>query len=107
MEGSLWLFRQKEVIIDQNVVWIQFQNFPRVIPMEILIGNLAAKKGCKFSEHLKSSIIFSQLTPPETCKTIGFSARRNQTLLNMVKSLMSFTKCHSIFEDYARFPLLN
>jgi hypothetical protein len=27
--------------------------------------------------------------------------------LNMVKSLMSFTKCHSIFEDYARFPLLN
>jgi len=42
-----------------------------------------------FSNHLKSCIIVPQLTPPGTPQRNGVSERRNWTLLDMVRSMMS------------------
>jgi hypothetical protein len=44
-----------------------------------------------FDDHLKECGIVSQLTPPGTPQLNGVSERRNQTLLDMVRSMMSQT----------------
>jgi transposase InsO family protein len=43
----------------------------------------------EFGDHLKKCGIVSQLTPPETPQWNGVSERRNRTLLDMVRSMMS------------------
>ena len=43
----------------------------------------------EFSNHLKSCGIVPQLTPPGTPQRNGMSERRNRTLLDMVRSMMS------------------
>ena len=45
----------------------------------------------KFIRFLKEHGIISQLTPPETPQLNGVSKRRNRTLLDMVRSMMSYT----------------
>ena len=45
----------------------------------------------EFTEFLKEHGIVSQLTPPRTPQLNGVSKRRNHTLLNMVRSMMSYT----------------
>ena len=45
----------------------------------------------EFGLHLKQHGIVSQLTPPRTPKTNGVSERRNRTLLDMVRYMMSLT----------------
>ena len=45
----------------------------------------------EFLEFLKINGIVSQLTPPYTPQHNGVSERRNRTLLDMVRSMMSFT----------------
>ena len=43
----------------------------------------------EFDEYLKECGIVSQLTPPRTPQWNGVSERRNRTLLDMVRSMMS------------------
>jgi len=43
----------------------------------------------EFKEYLKECGIVSQLTPPGTPQWNGVSERRNRTLLDMVRSMMS------------------
>jgi transposase InsO family protein len=43
----------------------------------------------EFGSHLKSCEIVAQLTPPGTPQRHGVSERRNRTLLDMVRSMMS------------------
>ena len=43
----------------------------------------------KFFDHLKSCGIVSQLTPPRTPQLNGVAERRNRTLVDMVRSMMS------------------
>jgi transposase InsO family protein len=43
----------------------------------------------EFSNHLKSCGIVPQLMPPGTPQRNGVPKRRNQTLLDMVRSMMS------------------
>ena len=43
----------------------------------------------EFINHLKSCGIVPQLTPPGTPQRNGVSERRNRTLLDMVRSMMS------------------
>jgi hypothetical protein len=43
----------------------------------------------EFSNHLKSCRIVPQLTPPGTPQRNGVPERRNRTLLDMVRSMMS------------------
>src|SRR5215216_3676276 len=45
----------------------------------------------EFGLHLKNYGIVSQLTPPGTPQRNGVSERRNRTLLDMVRSMMSLT----------------
>src|SRR4051794_6523283 len=54
-----------------------------------------------FLMHLKAIGIVSQLTPPGTPQRNGVSERRNQTLLDMVRSMMSLTDLPLSFWGYA------
>ncbi|KAK8669538.1 hypothetical protein V6N13_106966 [Hibiscus sabdariffa] len=54
-----------------------------------------------FDELLKECGIVSQLTPPGTPQWNGVSERRNRTLLDMVRSLMSHTDLLTSFWVYA------
>ena len=45
----------------------------------------------EFLDYLKENGIVSQWTPPGTPQLNGVSERRNRTLLDMVRSMMSFT----------------
>ncbi|KAG7572396.1 Integrase catalytic core [Arabidopsis suecica] len=54
-----------------------------------------------FSDHLRECGIVSQLTPPGTPQWNGVSERRNRTLLDMVRSMMSHTDLPISFWGYA------
>ncbi|KAK1618191.1 hypothetical protein QYE76_023708 [Lolium multiflorum] len=55
----------------------------------------------EFGMHLKKCGILSQLTPPGTPQRNGVSERRNRTLLDMVRSMMSLTDLPLSFWSYA------
>jgi hypothetical protein len=55
----------------------------------------------EFGNHLRQGGIVSQLTPPETPQRNGVSERRNRTLLDMVRSMMSLTNLPLSFWGYA------
>jgi transposase InsO family protein len=55
----------------------------------------------EFSSHLNSYGIIPQLTPHETPQRNGVSERRNQTLLDMVRSMMSQPDLPLSFWGYA------
>ena len=55
----------------------------------------------EFGLHLKQCGIVSQLTPPGTPQRNGVSERRNRTLLDMVRSMMSLTNLPLSFWGYA------
>ncbi|KAK8676013.1 hypothetical protein V6N13_034068 [Hibiscus sabdariffa] len=54
-----------------------------------------------FDELLKECGMVSQLTPPGTPQWNGVSERRNRTLLDMVRSMMSHTDLPTSFWGYA------
>ncbi|KAL0451476.1 UNVERIFIED_CONTAM: Transposon Ty2-B Gag-Pol polyprotein [Sesamum latifolium] len=61
------------------------------------IKALRSDRGCEylsgeFIDYLKENKILSQWTPPGMPKLNGVAERRNQTLLDMVRSMMSFTE---------------
>src|SRR4051812_17093777 len=49
----------------------------------------------EFGTHLRKCGIVSQLTPPGTPQRKGVSERRNRTLLDMVRSMMSLCRCQN------------
>ena len=55
----------------------------------------------EFGLQLKQCGIVSQLTPPGTPQRYGVSERRNRTLLDMVRSMMSLTDLPLLFWGYA------
>ena len=55
----------------------------------------------EFGLHFKQCGIASQLTPPGTPQHNGVSERRNRTLLDMVRSMMSLTNLPLSFWGYA------
>ena len=55
----------------------------------------------EFGLHLKQCGIVLQLTPPGTPQRNGVSERRNRTLLDMVRSMMSLTDLPPSFWGYA------
>ena len=54
-----------------------------------------------FGTHLRKCGIVSQLTPPGTPQRNDVSERRNHTLLDMVRSMMSLTDLRLSFWGYA------
>nr|GEV93314.1 retrotransposon protein, putative, Ty1-copia subclass [Tanacetum cinerariifolium] len=55
----------------------------------------------EFLDHLKDQGIIAHRTPPYTPQYNGVSERRNRTLLDMVRSMMSQTTLPKSFWDYA------
>ncbi|GJV61360.1 retrotransposon protein, putative, ty1-copia subclass [Tanacetum coccineum] len=55
----------------------------------------------EFLDHLKDHGIIAHCTPPYTPQHNGVSERRNRTLLDMVRSMMSQTTLLKSFWDYA------
>ena len=55
----------------------------------------------EFGTHLRKCGIVSQLTPPGTPQRNGVSERRNHTLLDMVRPMMSLTELSLSFLGYA------
>ncbi|KAL0413267.1 UNVERIFIED_CONTAM: Transposon Ty2-GR1 Gag-Pol polyprotein [Sesamum radiatum] len=55
----------------------------------------------EFIDYLKENEILSQWTPPGTPQLNGVAERRNRTLLDMVRSMMSFTELPPSFWGYA------
>ena len=55
----------------------------------------------EFDDYLKDCGIISQLTPPRTPQWNGVSKRRNRTLLDMVRSMMSQSDLPISFWAYA------
>ena len=55
----------------------------------------------EFSEHLRGCGIVPQLTPPGTPQRNEVYKRRNRTLLDMVRSMMSLTDLPLSFQGYA------
>ena len=55
----------------------------------------------EFLDHLKEIGILSQWTPSGTPQLNGVSERRNRTLLDMVRSMMSYTDLPISFWGYA------
>ena len=55
----------------------------------------------KFEDHLKEEGIISQLTAPGTPQQNGVSERRNRTLMDMVRSMMSYSSLPDSFWGYA------
>ena len=55
----------------------------------------------EFQDYLKENEILSQWTPPYTPQLNGVSERRNRTLLDMVRSMMSHAKLPKSFWGYA------
>ncbi|GJY11206.1 retrotransposon protein, putative, ty1-copia subclass [Tanacetum coccineum] len=55
----------------------------------------------EYLNHLKDHGIIAHRTPPYTPQHNGVSERRNRTLLNMVRSMMSQTTLPKSFWDYA------
>ena len=55
----------------------------------------------EFGLHFKQCGIVSQLTPPGTPQRNGLSKRRNRTLLDMVRSMMSLIDLPLLFWGYA------
>ena len=55
----------------------------------------------EFGLQLKQCEIVSQLTPPGTPQRYGVSERRNRTLLDMVRSMMSLINLPLSFWGYA------
>ncbi|GKA55115.1 retrotransposon protein, putative, ty1-copia subclass [Tanacetum coccineum] len=55
----------------------------------------------EFLDHLKDHGIIAHHTPPYTPQQNGMSERRNKTLLDMVRSMMSQTTLPKSFCDYA------
>nr|GFC80056.1 retrotransposon protein, putative, Ty1-copia subclass [Tanacetum cinerariifolium] len=55
----------------------------------------------EFLDHLKDHGIITHRTPPFTSQHNGVSKRRNRTLLDMVRSMMSQATLLKFFWDYA------
>ncbi|GKE40706.1 retrotransposon protein, putative, ty1-copia subclass, partial [Tanacetum coccineum] len=82
--------------------------FEKCVPC--MSGKMAHLRSCQYKEqatsqefldHLKDHGIIAHRTPPYTPQHNGVSERRNRTLLDMVRSMMSQTTLPKSFWDYA------
>ncbi|XP_077223390.1 uncharacterized protein LOC143856998 [Tasmannia lanceolata] len=91
--GYLYLMRRKSETLEK------FKEFKNEVENQLnrRIKTLRFDRGGEylsdeFKDCLKEHGITSQWTPPATPELNGVSERRNQTLLDMVRSMMSFAK---------------
>ncbi|GJU86900.1 retrotransposon protein, putative, ty1-copia subclass [Tanacetum coccineum] len=100
--GYVYLIKHKHKVFEM------FKTFQNEIEnqLEKTIKALRSDRGCEylsqdFLDHLRSCGIISQLTSPYTPQHNGVSERRNRTLLDIVRSMMSLTTLPMSFWGYA------
>src|SRR3954464_2700095 len=67
------------------------ETFEKLKEFQSEVDNQRNNLSYEFGEHLNKFGILSQLTPPGTPQCNGVSERRNRTLLDVVRSMMSLT----------------
>ncbi|GJR45569.1 retrotransposon protein, putative, ty1-copia subclass [Tanacetum coccineum] len=100
--GFVYLMKHKHEVFEtfnvfQNEVENQFGKKIKVIRSD----RGGEYPSHEFVNHMKSCGIVSQLTPPYTSQHNGVFGRRNQTLLDMVRSMMNLTTLPKSFWGYA------
>ncbi|GJW52588.1 retrotransposon protein, putative, ty1-copia subclass [Tanacetum coccineum] len=100
--GYVYLLKHKHEVFET------FKVFQKEVEnqLEKTIKSLHSNRGGEyisqeFLDHLKEHGIISHRTPPYTPHHNGVSEKRNQTLLDMVHSMMSQTTLPKSFWDYA------
>nr|GEZ57961.1 retrotransposon protein, putative, Ty1-copia subclass [Tanacetum cinerariifolium] len=100
--GYVYLLKHKHEVFET------FKVFQKEVENQLgkTIKSLSSDRGGEymsqeFLDHLKEHGIISHRTPPYTPQHNGVSERRNQTLLDMVRSMMSQTTLPKSFWDYA------
>ena len=100
--GYVYLMKHKSESFEK------FKEFQNEVQNQLdkKIKTLRSDRGGKylsqaFNDHLRECGIVSQLTPPETPQWNGMSERRNRTLLDMVRSMMSHADLPPSFWGYA------
>ncbi|GJY99363.1 retrotransposon protein, putative, ty1-copia subclass [Tanacetum coccineum] len=99
-------------LLAENINLEVFETFKKVFQKEVenqlgkTIKSLRSDRGGEymsqeFLDHLKEHGIIAHRTPPYTPQHNGVSERRNRTLLDMVRSMMSQTTLSKSFWDYA------
>ena len=100
--GWVYLMRYKSKAFEK---FIEFKNEVEK-QSEKSIKTLRSDRGgeylsTEFTQFLKDNGILAQLTPPYTPQTNGVSERRNRTLLDMVRSMIAFSKLPISLWGYA------
>ncbi|GJU33958.1 retrotransposon protein, putative, ty1-copia subclass [Tanacetum coccineum] len=100
--GYVYLLKHKHEVFET------FKVFQKEVENQLgkTIKSLRSDRGGEymsqeFLDHLKEHGIITHHTPPYTPQNNGVSERRNRTLLDMVRSMMSQTTLPKSFWDYA------
>nr|GEX12614.1 retrotransposon protein, putative, Ty1-copia subclass [Tanacetum cinerariifolium] len=100
--GYAYLLKHKHEVFET------FKVFQKEVENQLskIIKSLCSDRGGEymsqeFLDHLKDHAIIAHRTPPYTPQHNGVSKRRNRTLLDMVRSMMSQTTLPKSFWDYA------
>ncbi|GKB77356.1 retrotransposon protein, putative, ty1-copia subclass, partial [Tanacetum coccineum] len=100
--GYVYLLNHKHEVFET------FKVFQKEVENQLgkIIKSLRSDRGGEymsqeFFDHLKDHGIIAHRTPPYTPQHNGVSERRNRTLLDMVRSMMSQTTLSKSFWDYA------
>ncbi|GJY76735.1 retrotransposon protein, putative, ty1-copia subclass [Tanacetum coccineum] len=100
--GYVYLLKHKHEVFET------FKVFQKEVENQLgkTIKSLRSDRGGEymsqeFLDHLKEHGIIAHRTPPYTPQNNGVSERRNQTLLDMIRSMMSQTTLPKSFWDYA------
>ncbi|GJT74846.1 retrotransposon protein, putative, ty1-copia subclass [Tanacetum coccineum] len=100
--GYVYLLKHKHEVFET------FKVFQKEVENQLgkTIKSLCSDRGGEymsqeFLDHLKEHGIIAHRTPPYTPQYNGVSERRNRTLLDMVRSMMSQTTLPKSFWDYA------
>ncbi|GKB10185.1 retrotransposon protein, putative, ty1-copia subclass [Tanacetum coccineum] len=100
--GYVYLLKHKHEVFET------FKVFQKEVENQLgkTIKSLCSNRGGEymsqeFLDHLKEHGIIAHRTPPYTPQNNGVSKKRNQTLLDMVRSMMSQTTLPKSFWDYA------
>ncbi|GJV68703.1 retrotransposon protein, putative, ty1-copia subclass [Tanacetum coccineum] len=100
--GYVYLLKHKHEVFET------FKVFQKEVENQLgkTIKSLRSDRGGEymsqeFLDHLKDHGIIAHRTPPYTPQHNGVSERRNRTLLDMVRSMMSQTTLPKSFWDYA------
>nr|GEU62651.1 hypothetical protein [Tanacetum cinerariifolium] len=101
-DGYVYLLKHKHEVFETfKVFQKELENQLRKIIKSLRSDRRGEYMSQEFLDHLKEYRIISHRSPPHMPQNNRVSERRNQTLLDMVRSMMSQTTLPKSFWDYA------